>query len=409
MNKETIISFATSKGLTPVAWFSIKYPVYTIKVRYQYPTSDPSDFQDRALLRLIDAGMPYNTACDILLIDDPHESILRRFTSSDTGPQLVSFDKESNRRVLTPMGHAKIERPVLSKRAVASCFIDGFSCEPFPKDVISNMDNNRFHPEEIGFIANGDYPFNPNIESRLEELNSRLKDKKDKKLLQRLQLPFNATEISISLISQEWIKDLSIGVFLKDEKIKRYLFCSDSESPISPFGYVESLDLFKLTIDDEKNRFGYRKDNQVSNSIFAAEVSVLSKVVLTGIERWFGSGVVSKSFFDQAMAPEIYIEELCGTKNSRAKLFRAISEGYMSIPMLGLVGDIFIKVNTTPEVYNLSKLREMIDSSVDDWDKSVREIQDQYPDKWRKILLDIGRHDLLFRHDIENFIHYTYE
>lgn len=406
MNKETIINFATSKKLTPVAWFGIKYPAFAIKVRYHYPSSDPSDFQDRALLRLIDAGIPYNTACAILLIDDPHESILRRFSSSDPGPQLVNFDKELNRRALPPMGRARIERPVLNKRAVASCFIDGVSCEPFPKDVIEHLESNRFHPEEIGFIANGDYPFEPTVESRLEELNTRLNDKKDKKLLLRLQLPSNAAEMSISLIDPEWIRDLSIGVFLKDEEIQRYLFCSDSESAITPFGYVQNLDLFKLTVNEKK--FGYRKDSQNSPSLFAAKTSTLTEMLLAGIEHRYGKGVVSQSDISinpQTTVPEVYIENLDGAKSSRLKLLSSISEGYMSIPMSGLAGDIFIKVKTTPEVYNLSALKEMVDCSVGDWHKSVQEIQNRYPDKWRKVLLDIGRHDLLFRHDIENFIH----
>ncbi len=169
---------------------------------------------------------------------------------------------------------------------------------------------------------------------------------------------------------------------------------------------MQNLDLFKLTVNEKK--FGYRKDSQNSPSLFAAKTSTLTEMLLAGIEHRYGKGVVSQSDISinpQTTVPEVYIENLDGAKSSRLKLLSSISEGYMSIPMSGLAGDIFIKVKTTPEVYNLSALKEMVDCSVGDWHKSVQEIQNRYPANWRKVLLDIGRHDLLFRHDIENFIH----
>ena len=65
MTDAIFIEYAKTNGLIPFAWFEINYPTYAVKVKYKYPTSDPADFRDRALLQMIDRGMPYSTACSL--------------------------------------------------------------------------------------------------------------------------------------------------------------------------------------------------------------------------------------------------------------------------------------------------------------------------------------------------------
>lgn len=151
MNNNTFLEYAESQGLAPLIWFDISYPTFAVKVKYSYPTSDPADFRDRALLQLIDLGMPYATACAILMVNDPHQTILERFKSDTPGPQLVHFDKNLNRLALTPMGKHKVERIELAKDGVACCFIDGFTGTPFPTDVVSGLAD-RFNCSDIKVI-----------------------------------------------------------------------------------------------------------------------------------------------------------------------------------------------------------------------------------------------------------------
>ena len=163
MNNSIFIEYAKANGLRPVAWFDINYPAYAVKVRYMYPTSNPADFRDRALLQLIDIGIPYPTACAILMIDDPHKSILERFKSDV--PQLVQFDKELNRLALTEIGKLKVERIELARNGVSSCLVDGFTGLPFPKDVVKYL-SNGFSWKDASKIPGGVYPFEPAIEQR---------------------------------------------------------------------------------------------------------------------------------------------------------------------------------------------------------------------------------------------------
>ena len=130
MTDAIFIEYAKTNGLIPFAWFEINYPTYAVKVKYKYPTSDPADFRDRALLQMIDRGMPYSTACSLLMVTDPHQSILQRFKSDNPGPQLVHFDKMLNRLALTPIGRQRIEQIELAREGVSCCFIDGFTGKP---------------------------------------------------------------------------------------------------------------------------------------------------------------------------------------------------------------------------------------------------------------------------------------
>lgn len=256
MNNNTFLEYAESQGLAPLIWFDISYPTFAVKVKYSYPTSDPADFRDRALLQLIDLGMPYATACAILMVNDPHQTILERFKSDTPGPQLVHFDKNLNRLALTPMGKHKVERIELAKDGVACCFIDGFTGTPFPTDVVSGLAD-RFNCSDIKSNPGGLYPFAPNVEQRLVELNARLNDNKGRKYSYRLGIPEKSKETSISLLSPKWMKNLSIGIFLDGQKVVRQIFCDKSTKSVSPFGWLENLSAFKLTGSGNNRRFSY--------------------------------------------------------------------------------------------------------------------------------------------------------
>ena len=405
MNNQTIESFAKAEGLEPIVWFGIKYPSYSIKVKYSHPTSNPEDFKNRALLRLIDAQIPYVTACDILLIDDPHRSILWRFKYPESGPQLVMYDERRKCDVLTSMGQSYIEKPIVTKQSTESRFIDGFTCRPFPKDVVEKLENDRWHSESTSYIPNGYWPFYN--ENDLVKLNNT----RDKGILKRLQLPTNVTESSFSLIDYEWIKDFSIGIFLKNGSLKRYIFCGDNASPICPFGYLQNVECFKLVINQKKDIVSYKKDtNQKNDEIFLNDIDAIINLINRRLESQFvltnsNAYSIEKSGF----VPEIYVKELSGTKKKRTKFLEFIYDGYMTLPLPGITGSLFVRVKASPQIQDLAKMKKEIEVSEQNKFKHIEDMQRKYPDRWRTLLLDMGRHDLLFLYDVEHFIKYKYE
>lgn len=408
MNNKTFLEFAESQGLVPLIWFDISYPTYAVKVKYSYPTSDPADFRDRALLQLIDLGMPYATACALLMVNDPYHTILERFKSDTAGPQLVHFDKNLNRLALTPMGKRKVERIELAKEGVACCFIDGFTGIPFPTDVINGLVD-RFDCSDINKNPGGLYPFDPNVEQRLIALNARLNDNKGRKYLYRLGIPEKSKETSISLLSPRWMKNLSIGIFLDGQEVVRKIFCDKSINPVSPFGWLENLNAFKLT-GCGNNHFSYVKEKESNTDVFTqVSFSSLRQLYECAVEKEYGSDFLKD--ITLTVDPEtgrctIEIQHLGANMRNRSKMFSFIEKGLMPIRLLGVSGSAFVNVKATQEITNLGHLRKNINVSNADWQQTVDCLKHKYPGHWRQILIDIDRHDLLFRHDVENYIKY---
>lgn len=409
MNNNTFLEYAESQGLAPLIWFDISYPTFAVKVKYSYPTSDPADFRDRALLQLIDLGMPYATACAILMVNDPHQTILERFKSDTPGPQLVHFDKNLNRLALTPMGKHKVERIELAKDGVGCCFIDGFTGTPFPTDVVSGLAD-RFNCSDIKSNPGGLYPFAPNVEQRLVELNARLNDNKGRKYSYRLGIPEKSKETSISLLSPKWMKNLSIGIFLDGQKVVRQIFCDKSTKSVSPFGWLENLSAFKLTGSGNNRRFSYIKEEESNTNVFTqVSSSSLRQLYEYAMEKEYGSDFLRN--LNLAVDTEtgqctIEIQHLGATTQNRSKILSFIEKGLMPISLPGLVGSAFVNVKATQEITNLGHLRNIINQSNVDWHQIIDCLKHEYSDNWRQILIAIDRHDLLFRHDVENYIKY---
>lgn len=78
----------------------------------------------------------------------------------------------------------------------------------------------------------------------------------------------------------------------------------------------------------------------------------------------------------------------------------------MSIKLTGMTGSLFIEVKASEIINSLGHLRNKIDKSGHDWHEIIDMIRKDYPDNWRQTLNAIDRHDLVFRHDIEQFIKY---
>ena len=409
MNNNVFLEYAESQGLTPLIWFEINYPTFAVKVKYSYPTSDPADFRDRALLQLIDLGMPYATACSILMVNDPHQTILERFKSDTPGPQLVHFDKNLNRLALTPMGKHKVERIELAKEGVACCFIDGFTGTPFPTDVVSGL-TDRFNCSDIKNNPNGLYPFDPNVEQRLVELNTKLNDNKGQHYSYKLGIPEKSKETSIRFLSSKWMKNLSIGIFFDGQKVVRQIFCDKSTKPVSPFGWLKNLSAFKLTFSGNNQRFSYVTEEESNTNVFTQNVSSsLRQLYEYSMEKEYGSDFLKS--LNLAVDTEtgqctIEIQNIGVTTQNRSKMLSFIEKGLMPISLPGLVGSAFVKVKATPEITNLGHLRNIINHSNADWHQIIDRLKHEYSDNWRKILIDIDRHDLLFRHDVENYIKY---
>lgn len=409
MNNKAFLEYAENQGLAPLIWFDISYPTFAVKVKYSYPTSNPADFRDRALLQLIDLGMSYATACCILMVNDPHQTILERFKSDTPGPQLVHFDKILNRLALTPMGRHKVERIELAKDGVACCFIDGFSGKPFPIDVVNGL-SDRFNCSDIKSNPGGLYPFDPNMEQRLVELNAKLNDNKGRKYSFRLGIPEKSKETSMSLLSSKWMRNLSIGIFLDEHKVVRKIFCDNSANPVSPFGWLENLSAFKLTGNGRNRRFSYVKEDDINTNVFTqVSVSSLRQLYEYSMEKEYGAEFLQNlnlSVDTETGQCTIVIQHLDATTRNRSKILSFIEKGIMPIPLPGLVGTAFVKVQATPEINNLGRLRNAINQSNINWHQIIKHLQNEYPNNWRQILIAIDRHDLLFRCDVENYIKY---
>lgn len=407
MNNDAFLEYAENQRLVPLIWFDISYPTFAIKVKYSYPTSDPADFRDRALLQLIDLGMSYETACAILMVNDPHQAILWRFKSDTPGPPLVHFDKNLNRLSLTPMGKHKVERIELAKDGVACCFIDGFTGTPFPKDVVSRL-SDRFNCSDIKSNPGGLYPFDPNVEQRLVELSARLNDNKGRKYSYRLGIPEKSKDTLISLLSPKWMKNLSVGIFLDGQKVIRKIFCDKSMEPISPFGWLENLNAFKLTGSGNNRRFSYVKEEESNTNVFTqVSLSSLRQLYEYAMEKEYGSDFLrnlNMTIDTETGQCTIEIQQLGATTQNRSKMLSFIEKGLMPISLPGLVGSAFIYVKATQEITNLGYLRNDINQSNADWHQIIDRLKHEHSDNWRQILIAVDRHDLLFRHDVENYI-----
>lgn len=408
MTNNTLIEYAKTNGLTPLAWFEVNYPTYAVKVKYKYPTSDPADFRDRALLQMIDIGVPYSTACSLLLVTDPYQSILQRFKSDEPGPQLVYFDKMLNQLALTPIGRQRIEQIELARDGVSCCFIDGFTGKPFPIDVVNNL-KDRFECNEIYNIPGGIYPFNANIEHKIVELNAKLNDGKGRNYQKRLDIPEKSRETSMTLLGPKWMKNLSIGIFWNGTEVVRKIFCDDRSNPISTFGWLENINTFKLDGNVRSNKFVYVIDKSDSTNVFVNNSADLNQLILSTIGTEYGTEFVkgiSLTWNPEMSQFQISINSLDETTRNRTRMLSIIENGIMSIKLTGMTGSLFIEVKASEIINSLGHLRNKIDKSGHDWHEIIDMIRKDYPDNWRQTLNAIDRHDLVFRHDIEQFIKY---
>ncbi len=409
MTNKTFIDYAKAKGLTPFAWFEVNYPTYAVKVKYKYPTSDPADFRDRALLQMIDLGVPYSTACSLLMVTDPHQSILHRFKSDTWEPQLVHFDQVLNRLALTPIGRQRVEQIELARNGVSCCFIDGFTGDPFPVDVVDNL-KDRFDCIEVYSIPGGIYPFDANIEHKIAELNARINDGKGRKYQKRLGIPEKARETSMTSLGPKWMRNLSIGIFLKGTEVVRKIFCDDRDNPISPFGWLENnINYFKLDGSVRSNRFFYLIDKSNDTSLFVNGSTDLNQLILSSIEKEYGTEFIrqiSLTRHPETSQIQIFISNIDETTRNRSRVLSRIENGFMSIQLQGMTGSMFIEVKASESINNLGHLRNKIDRSDQDWHEIIDMVKKDYPNNWRQTLIAIDRHDLVFRHDIEQFINY---
>lgn len=413
MTNKTFLEYAKEKGLVPLAIFTIKYPLYAVKVKYRYPTSDPTDFRNRAILQLIDKGISYKTACALLMVRDPHESIFERFKNSDPGPQLVRFDRMENKYVLTPMGRQMVERIELAREGVACCFIDGFTGLPFPKDVIEGM-TERFDCEEVKTVKGGWYPFEPNIEAKILELNARLNDGKERNYRYRLGLHEKAMETDMTPLGPKWMRNLSIGFFLKGTEVVRRIFCNNNTNPVSPFGWMEEISEFKIIPVPETTRFEYTKCAPDNTCIFAGDaLSELEGAISGLIKKEYGEDLPKKSKL--AIDPltghcTLFIRNVDNVpKNKKSKLLSVIKKGVMTVTLPGLDGVVCISTDAAPEIKDLGELRALIHRSELPWEEIIDRVKARYHGNWRRVLISIGCHDLLAQYDIKHFIKYGNE
>ena len=90
----------------------------------------------------------------------------------------------------------------------------------------------------------------------------------------------------------------------------------------------------------------------------------------------------------------------------RSRILSVVEKKNMGIQLRGITGTLFIEVNANDSVNNLALLRKKIELSTQDWHEIIKRVRTEYPNNWRQTLNSIGRHDLIFRYDIENFIKY---
>ena len=414
MNEKTIIKFADKYNLTPVAFFRLYYPAYSIKIKYKVPSNDPLDFLQRALLRLIGAGISYKEAAALLLIHDPHNAILKKFKNDE--PVLVAFDKMKNRDDLTPFGRSRVERVVLTKSITVSGFVDGTTGEPFPTDMVSRLENGAFHYVDIDFVPNRDYPFEPDVESKLHQLETDLIESKTKSLRKRLRLPAKAMDIGISLLEAVWVTDLSMGIFTKDGQVKRYLFCGDSDEVITPFGYLKDPASVSFFAEPQKNTLTPRVFPDPIPTVMEGNHEGIKKLLYDSLTKLYGREQISLHNIKVDMLTgqtEIFIDKLAGTKKQRTRLLNDIENGvtdsgekFLRMRISGLPGVIYIKAEVSGHISGISVMKQKIVRDTTNWKNQLALIQKEYPDNWRKVLRDIGRKDLLFIHDKEKFIKY---
>ena len=409
MNNSTFLDYAEANGLRPVAWFDINYPAYAVKVRYMYPTSNPADFRDRALLQLIDIGVSYPTACAILMIDDPHESILKRFKSDV--PQLVQFDKELNRLALTEIGKQKVERIELARNGVSSCLVDGFTGLPFPKDVVKYL-SNGFSWKDASNISGGIYPFEPSIEQKIIELNTKINECKGDKFQYRLGIPDKAKETSMTPLGTKWMTNLSMGIFLKDTEIVRRIFCDNVANPISPFGWLINPNILKITQRDKTSRFSLKLADQNNSDVFdGISFDDLQQMIAEEIEQEYGSEFIKSNEVNVNADTGLCvfrINTIDAIAKGRERLLSAVNKGFLPLQLKGMNGSLFVSLQPDSKISALACLRAKIDESRAPWEDIISELKEKYPASWRQTLITIGRHDLLFRHDVTQYIKTQY-
>ena len=408
MNNNIFIDYANTNGLIPLVWFNIDYPAYAIKVKYKYPTSNPIDFRDRALLQLIDIGVPYSTACSLLMVNDPYQAILQRFKSDNPGPQLVHFDEKLKRLALTPTGEQWVERIELTKDGVLCCFIDGYTGRPFPVDVINNLEDRIICRDINKNIPGGIYPFEADIDRRISELNAKVCESKEDNYQNRIGIPEKSKGISMSSLGPKWMKNLSIGVFLRDTEVIRKVFCDNQPIAIAPFGWLEDVQSLKLNKYTNRKLFSYIKNEPNNPAVFTQVSSEnMIQMIYPSIKKEYNLDMSQISF---EMNPEtaqchLFINNIENSTH-RSRLLSLIEKGIMTVPLPGLTGSICIEVKTSNNLIRLRLLRKKINGTNLDWQEIITTIKNTYPKNWRQTLIEIDRHDLLFRYDVEQFIKY---
>ena len=92
----------------------------------------------------------------------------------------------------------------------------------------------------------------------------------------------------------------------------------------------------------------------------------------------------------------------------RERLLSAVNKGILSLQLKGMNGSLFVTLQPDPKISALACLRAKIDESRAPWEDIISELKEKYPASWRQTLITIGRHDLLFRHDVTQYIKTQY-
>ena len=206
------------------------------------------------------------------------------------------------------------------------------------------------------------------------------------------------------------MKNLSVGVFTNGTEVVRKIFCDDKVKPISPFGWLENIDSFKLTGSVHSMRFAYIKKQQKSANLFVDIPSNdIIRVVKASIEVEYGSefvNCISLYYDSETSRCVLQVNSLDNVMAGRSRILSVVEKKNMGIQLRGITGTLFIEVNANDSVNNLALLRKKIELSTQDWHEIIKRVRTEYPNNWRQTLNSIGRHDLIFRYDIENFIKY---
>ena len=248
------------------------------------------------------------------------------------------------------------------------------------------------------------------------ELNTRINEGKGDKYQYRLGIPDKAKETSMTPLGTKWMTNLSMGIFLKDSEVVRRIFCDDSANPISPFGWLVNPNILKITRRDETSLFALKLAEQDKSEVFTGISSDdLRQMIAEQIKQEYGREFIKFNEVDANAETGLCILRLNTidlvvdlVAKGRERLLSAVNKGVLSLQLKGMNGSLFVTLQPDSKISALACLRAQIDESIDSWENIISELKEKYPASWRQTLIAIGRHDLLFRHDVAQYIKTQY-